>query len=115
MSKLKLQDPIKFLDEYRGTKFKGEWPTIPEMFDITTERNANRACFTDFEGPDGAKNTLNYTQAHDKIVQLSKWLSANGVKHGDKLPLPEKTLLSGLLSILQPYMRAESSVLWIMP
>ena len=90
MSKLKLQDPIKFLDEYRGSKFKGEWPTIPEMFDITTERNATRACFTDFEGPDGAKNTLNYTQAHDKIVQLSKWLAANGVRHGDKVAVTGK-------------------------
>lgn len=90
MSKLKIHDPIKFLDDYRGKVFNGEWPTIPEMFDITTERYPDRACFTDFEGPNGAKNTLTYRQAHEKIVQLSKWLAANGVKHGDKVAVTGK-------------------------
>lgn len=90
MSKLKIHDPIKFLDDYRGKVFNGEWPTIPEMFDITTERYPDRACFTDFEGPNGAKNTLTYRQAHEKIVQLSKWLAANGVKHGDRVAVTGK-------------------------
>ena len=90
MSKLKIQDPIKFLDEYRGKVFNGEWPTIPEMFDITTERYPDRPCFTDFEGPNGAKNTITYTQAHEKIVQLAKWLAANGVKHGDRVAVTGK-------------------------
>ena len=60
------------------------------MFDITTERYPDRACFTDFEGPNGAKNTLTYRQAHEKIVQLSKWLAANGVKHGDRVAVTGK-------------------------
>ena len=90
MSKLKIHDPIKFLDDYRGKVFNGEWPTIPEMFDITTERYPDRACFTDFEGPNGAKNTLTYRQAHEKIVQLSKWLAANGVKHRDRVAVTGK-------------------------
>ncbi|MBO7639608.1 MAG: acyl--CoA ligase, partial [Treponema sp.] len=90
MSKLKIHDPIKFLDDYREKVFNGEWPTIPEMFDITTERYPDRACFTDFEGPNGAKNTLTYRQAHEKIVQLSKWLAANGVKHGDRVAVTGK-------------------------
>ncbi len=90
MSKLKIHDPIKFLDDYRGKVFNGEWPTVPEMFDITTERYPDRACFTDFEGPNGAKNTLTYRQAHEKIVQLSKWLAANGVKHGDRVAVTGK-------------------------
>ncbi|MBP5444221.1 MAG: AMP-binding protein, partial [Treponema sp.] len=56
----------------------------------TTERYPDRACFTDFEGPNGAKNTLTYRQAHEKIVQLSKWLAANGVKHGDRVAVTGK-------------------------
>jgi len=41
--------PWAFLDAYRGSEFKGEWPTLPEMFGITVKRFANRPCFTVFE------------------------------------------------------------------
>ncbi len=74
--------PWGFLDAYRGTKFNGEWPTLPEMFEITVERYGKRACFTDFEGPGGSKNTLTYDEAYQKIINLAKWMNENGVKKG---------------------------------
>jgi len=42
--------PWAFLDEYRGTYFHGEWPTLPEMFRITVKRYGDRPCFTIYEG-----------------------------------------------------------------
>ena len=42
--------PWKFLDEYRGTDFSGEWPTLPEMFSISARRFKSRSFLTDFEG-----------------------------------------------------------------
>ena len=75
--------PFEFLKEYKGRIFNGEWPTLPELFTITTERHGDRNCFTDFEGPGGSRNTLTYRQAYEKIVKLSIWMNDNGVKKGD--------------------------------
>ena len=41
--------PWAFLDAWRGKKFTGEWPTLPEMFEITTERFPDRNCLTVFD------------------------------------------------------------------
>ncbi|MEE1166653.1 MAG: AMP-binding protein [Treponema sp.] len=75
--------PFEFLKEYKGRIFNGEWPTLPELFTITTERHGDRNCFTDFEGPGGSRNTLTYRQAYEKIVKLSIWMNDNGIKKGD--------------------------------
>ena len=40
--------PWDFLDNYRGKFFEGEWPSLPEMFDITVERWGSRKCFESF-------------------------------------------------------------------
>ena len=34
--------PWAYLDDFRGTDFKGEWPTFPEMLRIQTKRNGER-------------------------------------------------------------------------
>ncbi len=82
--------PWKFLDEFRGKDFKGEWPTLPEMFSISVKRYGGRPCLTDFEGPNGSKNTITYAQAERKILKLAAWLSGNGVKKGDKIAVSGK-------------------------
>ena len=79
-----------FLDEYRGKDFSGEWPTLPEMFSITVKRFGSRPCFTDFEGPNGAKNTLTYEQSLTKIRILAAWFSANGIVKGDRVAITGK-------------------------
>ncbi len=83
-------DPIKFLDEYRGKDFNGKWPTLNELFDITVKRFPNNKCFTDFEGPNGSKNTLTYTQVYNNIKKLSNWFAVNGIKHGDRIAVSGK-------------------------
>src|SRR5574344_2373854 len=90
MSNTKQTDPIVFLNDWRGKEFNGEWPTLPEMFNINVKRYPNNACFTDFEGPGGSRNSLNYAQVHEKILTLANWLSVNGVSHGDRVAVTGK-------------------------
>ena len=87
---MKRFDPIACLDEFRGKDFTGEWPTLPELFNITTKRYPENACFTDFEGPGGARNSYNYTVAREKITTLANWLAVNGVKKGDRVAVSGK-------------------------
>ncbi|MCR5766723.1 MAG: AMP-binding protein [Treponema sp.] len=86
----KQTDPIVFLDEFRQKDFTGEWPTLPEMFNITVKRFPNNNCFTDFEGPYGAKQTITYSQAKEKILALANWMAVNGVQHGDHVAVSGK-------------------------
>ena len=87
---MKQTDPVAWLDEYRGKKFNGTWPTLKEVFDIISEKYPDNNCFTDFDGPGGSRNTLTYSQAKEKILKLAAWLGANGVKHGDKVAVSGK-------------------------
>lgn len=86
----KQTDPIVFLDEFRQKDFTGEWPTLPEMFNITVKRFPNNNCFTDFEGPYGAKQTITYSQTKEKILALANWMAVNGVQHGDHVAVSGK-------------------------
>lgn len=83
-------EPWRFLDEFRGTDFEGKWPTVPQMFNITVKRVGNKACFTDFEGPEGAKNTLSYPQVQAKVNQLANWFASQGIKKGDRIAVSGK-------------------------
>lgn len=80
--------PWTFLDEYRGTYFNGEWPTLPEMFRITTKRYGERPCFTVYEGDE--RISLTYTEALQKIEALARWLHAQGIRKGDKVAVTGK-------------------------
>ena len=79
--------PWAFLDAWRGKKFHGEWPTLPELVEITAERFPERNCLTVFE-PD--RITLTYTETLVKIRKLAGWLAANGVKKGAHVALSGK-------------------------
>lgn len=79
--------PWDFLDEFRGKKFDGEWPTLPEMLSISSIRYPNRNCLTIFE-PN--RITLTYTEALEKIKTLSYWMIENGVKKDDHVAVTGK-------------------------
>ena len=70
MGKFIERKPWLFLDEYKGKIFNGEWPTFPELLKIQVQRFAERPLFTDFEGPNGSKNTLTYNQVYQKVIKL---------------------------------------------
>ncbi len=79
--------PWKFLDEYRGTLFTGEWPTLPEMFDITVKRYPENRCFTAFS-PE--KIELTYREAHEAITGVANFLAKAGAKKGDRIVVTGK-------------------------
>ncbi|MEL3905868.1 MAG: class I adenylate-forming enzyme family protein [Treponema sp.] len=81
------EKPWAFLDSWRGKKFTGEWPTLPEMFEITVERFPDRNCLTVFE-PD--RITLTYKETLAAIKKLAGWLTANGVKKGTHIAVSGK-------------------------
>jgi long-chain acyl-CoA synthetase len=81
------EKPWAFLDEYRGKAFKGQWPTLPEMFKITVSRYPKRACFTIYE-PD--RISLNYTEALAKIEAVARWLHSRGIRKGDRVAVTGK-------------------------
>jgi long-chain acyl-CoA synthetase len=81
------EKPWEFLNEYRGKTFKGQWPTLPEMFRITVSRYPERRCFTIFE-PD--RITLNYTESLKLIEAVSRWLHSKGVRRGDRVAVTGK-------------------------
>ncbi|TVR55701.1 MAG: long-chain fatty acid--CoA ligase [Spirochaetaceae bacterium] len=80
-------NPWDFLDEYRGKVFSGEWPTLPELFDITTSRHPDRPCFTVYEP---GRVSLTYAEALDRIRMVSQYLRSIGVDHGDKVAVSGK-------------------------
>lgn len=88
MKKLK-ELPITwgFLDEFRGRDFSGEWPTIPEMFNISVKRYPDRNAFTAFE-PN--RVTLTYSQAMERVTALANWLYEQGIRKGDHVGLTGK-------------------------
>ncbi len=81
------EKPWLFLDEYRGTRFEGEWPTLVELFSISAERYPQRRCFSIYE-PDNI--FLTYQEAHERIRKVSNYLVKLGVSYGDRVALTGK-------------------------
>ena len=79
--------PWDFLKAFKGKEFTGEWPTLPQMINITTLRYPDRNCLTVFE-PD--RVTLTYKEALEKIKNLSYWMIENGVKKDDHVAVTGK-------------------------
>ena len=82
--------PWECLEPYRGKVFSGEWPTFPELIQISVERFGDRPCFTDFTGPDDSKNTITYNQMYEKVLVLSNWMLSAGIRKGDKIAVTGK-------------------------
>ena len=81
------KQPWAFLDAWRGKKFTGEWPTLPEMLEITVERFPDRNCLTVFE-PD--RITLTYRETLAAIKKLAGWFIAHGIKKGTHIAVSGK-------------------------
>jgi long-chain acyl-CoA synthetase len=87
--------PWLFLDAFRtGAEntagkpvFSGQWPTLPEIFLISTHRYGERPCFTIY---DPERISLTYTQALAKIQAVARRLHADGIRKGDKVAVSGK-------------------------
>jgi long-chain acyl-CoA synthetase len=67
--------PWTFLDKYRGRLFQGEWPTIPQMLEITCERFGERPALTAF-GP--VALTMSWRQVREAARRTAGYLLAHG-------------------------------------
>ena len=81
------KQPWSFLDDYRGSAFEGEWPTLVEMFRITASRFPDSPCFT-ISAPD--RVSLSFSQALAAIDQVAAFMAANGIAHGDRVAVSGK-------------------------
>jgi long-chain acyl-CoA synthetase len=79
--------PWDFLEEYRGKDFVGEWPTLVEMFDITTKRYPDNRCFSAFVPK---KEEFTYLEVKTIVGKIANYLLKSGVKKGDKIAVTGK-------------------------
>ncbi|MEX2442719.1 MAG: AMP-binding protein [Alkalispirochaeta sp.] len=79
--------PWEFLEQFRGDAFSGTWPTLPELFRISTIRYPDRACFTTY---DPARATLTYREALRLILGLSNVFVGAGISPGDRIAVTGK-------------------------
>ncbi|TXT41776.1 MAG: Long-chain-fatty-acid--CoA ligase, partial [Spirochaetes bacterium] len=84
---MKDANPWTFLDEYRETHFKGEWPTLPQLFGITALRHPDRACFTVYS-PE--RQSLSYREAKEKVDKVAAYLRSLSLGPAAKIALTGK-------------------------
>jgi len=80
-------DAYKFLDDFRGKDFQGEWPTIPEMFTISAKRYPSNKCFLSFYPEE---ESYTYAEAQRKIHEVKDYLLSEGVQAGEKIAVSGK-------------------------
>lgn len=98
MSKKSIKgNPWDFLDEYRGSVFEGKWPTIPQMFDITTTRHPNNKCFTSYSPKEVS---FTYKEAQEKIIQLANYLVEAGATKETKIAVTGKNGIEWAIAYL---------------
>jgi long-chain acyl-CoA synthetase len=81
------QSPWAFLDQYRGRLFQGEWPTIPQMLEITCERFGERRALTAFEP---VALAMSWKEVRAAARRTASYLLAHGVRWGDRVALTGK-------------------------
>ncbi|MDA3956156.1 long-chain fatty acid--CoA ligase [Oceanispirochaeta sp.] len=79
--------PWDFLSDYKGKFYNGQWPTLPEVLEITVERFGERRAFTSYS-PELVE--LNYREVLEKSKMLGQYLHSLGVKKGDRVGVTGK-------------------------
>jgi long-chain acyl-CoA synthetase len=80
-------EAYSWMDQYRREFIRGEWPTIPEMFNLSVHRFPDKVCFTAFS-PEEVHYT--FQEARRIIRRISSYLTSQGVKKGDRVALTGK-------------------------
>jgi long-chain acyl-CoA synthetase len=75
------------LDQYRGTQFSGQWPTVLEMFMISLKQFPQNKCFTVFS-PE--RTTLSYEEVFQQFSRIGSYLQEQGIRKGDKVVINGK-------------------------
>ena len=67
--------------------FQGQWPTIPQMFEISCSRFGERKVFTAY---DPTVLRFSYSQALEQVLRTAAYLQSRGVGQGDRVALTGK-------------------------
>ena len=67
--------------------FQGQWPTIPQMFEISCSRFGERKVFTAY---DSTVLRFSYSQALEQVLRTAAYLQSRGVGQGDRVALTGK-------------------------
>ncbi len=87
MSRTKdINNPWINLEPWRGKIFNGEFPTLPELFEISRTRYPERRCFTCYD----PELFFTYSEAFEKIEKVSNYLLGTCLKKGDRVGLTGK-------------------------
>ena len=76
-----------FLDTYRGSLFSGQWPTVPQLLEISADRFPEGIALTRFEP---SELRLTYRETLKAVQLLAADLVANGAARGDHIALSGK-------------------------
>lgn len=79
--------PWDFLDAYRGKDFQGEWPTLPEMFNIQARLHPDNRCFICYQPKEVV---YTYSEVLQIVKEMANYLAKNGIRHGDRVGLTGK-------------------------
>lgn len=79
--------PWRYLDEYRGKYFDSEWPSLAQMFEVTTARFPDNRCFEAFTPK---HVTYTYSEAKALFDRTARWLYSKGVRPGDRVAVTGK-------------------------
>ncbi len=79
--------PWAFLDDFKGSDFYGDWPTLPEMLRISVKRYPDRRAFTSYAP---ALQEFTYTEVLEKVEGYARYFASAGVKKGDKIGVTGK-------------------------
>ncbi|MBQ7509048.1 MAG: AMP-binding protein [Spirochaetales bacterium] len=79
--------PWRYLDEYRGKYFDSEWPSLAQMFEVTTARFPDNRCFEVFTPK---HVTYTYSEAKALFDRTARWLYSKGVRPGDRVAVTGK-------------------------
>lgn len=86
--------PWAHLDDFRGEGkiFKGQWPSLPQMLEVSAALYGEYPCFTDFEVKDGAavKRTMTYNEVLSRVKRLSAWMTEKGIQKGERVAVTGK-------------------------
>ncbi len=83
----KQEAPWAFLEKYRGRLFQGQWPTIPQMLEVTCERFGQNRALTAFEP---VALALSWKEVREAARRTAGYLLAHGVRRGDRVALTGK-------------------------
>ncbi|MDC7227423.1 MAG: class I adenylate-forming enzyme family protein [Spirochaetales bacterium] len=92
-----IPNPWINLEPWRGDVFEGEFPTLPELFEISEKRYPDRRCFTCY---DPTEMQFTYTEAWKKINQVANYLLNIGLSKGEHVGLTGKNSPEWAISYL---------------